>query len=217
MAEIVTLAYAGQSGWGWNVHLARLPSGGLFVYSPAWLGDDTFAQVEKHGTPEVLFAPNNVHHLSLEKFRERWPKAIACAATPALPRLSKLGHEGLRDVAEAPLPEGAKLLVSEGTRSGETFLSLDGAFIVADAFVNFQRPISGFTGLILKQLKISGGLGIGSLFCWFSVADKAKYKSWLFEQLDREKPKRFRFSHGAPFSEPDLVDRIKSLANDRLA
>jgi hypothetical protein len=216
MSSIVTLEYAAQSGWGWNVHLLRLPSGGLFVYSPAWLGEDGLAQVEKHGTPEVLFAPNNVHHLALEKYREKWPKAIACASKPALYRLSKHGHEGLRDAAEAPLPEGARLLVAEGTRSGETILSVGGEWIVADAFVNFQRPISGFSGLILKQLRISGGLGIGSLFCWFSVTDKPKYKSWLFEQIDREKPKVMRCSHGVPYGEPDLVERIKSIADERL-
>jgi hypothetical protein len=217
MSSITTLEYAAGSGWGWNVHLLRLPSGGLFLYSPAWLGDDTFAQVEKHGAPEVLFAPNNVHHLSLEKFREKWPKAMACASKPALPRLLKHGHDGLRDVADAPLPEGAKLLVSEGTRSGETFLSVGGEWIVADALVNFTRPITGFTGLILKQLHISGGLGIGSLFCWFSVTDKATYKSWLFEQLDQDKPKALHFSHGSRYDAPDLIERIKSIANDRLS
>ena len=82
-----------------DVHLVRLPSGGLFVYSPSWLGDDTFARIEKHGTPEVLFAPNAYHHVSLEKFRARWPQALAYASSPSLPRLLKKGHPNLHDAA----------------------------------------------------------------------------------------------------------------------
>ena len=213
---IETLEYAAGSGWGWNVHLLRLPSGGLFVYSPAWLGDDTFAQIEKHGAPEVLFAPNNVHHMSLEKYRAKWPKAMACASKRALPRLVKHGHPGLRDAAEAPVPEGGRLLVSEGTRNGETILSAGGEWIVCDAFTNFQRPVTGITGLVLKQLRITGGLGIGSLFRWFAVTDKPKYRSWLFEQLDREKPRAMHFSHGVRYDAPDLIEQVKSIANERL-
>jgi hypothetical protein len=165
----------------------------------------------------VLFAPNNVHHMSLEKYRAKWPAAMACASRPALARLARHGHPGLRDAAEAPLPEGAKLLVSEGTRSGETFLSVGGEWIVCDGFVNFQRPVTGFTGMILKQLRITGGLGVGSLFCWFAVTDKPRYRSWLVEKLDREKPRVMHFSHGVPCDAPDLIDRIKAIANDRLA
>ncbi len=216
MPAIETLSWAGKSGWGWNVHLARLPSGGLFVYSPSWLGDDTFAQIEKHGRPEVLFCPNNVHHVTLERFRERWPQAMACASKGALPRLLKHGHAGLRDAAEAPLPQGAKLLVSEGTKNGETFLSLAGEWIVCDAFVNFTSPITGLTGLILKQMRIAGGLGIGSLVLWFAVADQARYREWLLGQLEAEKPRAMHFSHGSVYDAPDLPERIRAIAAERL-
>lgn len=216
MARIDTEEYVAPSGWGWNVHLVKLPSGGLFVYSPAWLGDDTFERIARHGTPEVLFAPNSVHHLSLEKFRARWPQAMACASKGALPRLSKHGHPALRDAAEAPLPDGARLLVAEGVDNGETIFSVGGEWIFCDAYINFQRRITGFPGFALRRLKIGHGLGIGGLFKMFVVKDRAAYKRWLFAELDRAPPTTVHFSHGAPIGGPDVVARLKKLANERL-
>ena len=214
---IETLAYANRSGWGWNVHLARLPSGGLFVYSPAWLGDDTFAQIEKHGTPEVLFAPNHVHHISLEKYRQRWPKAVACASKRALKRLGQQGHPGMVDAAEAPLPAGARLLATEGTNSGETILSVDGEWITADAFCNFEKRVTGVTGAVLRLLQVStGGISVGRLFEWFVCKDPRRYCAWLQEQVDAEKPKKIYFSHGVPASGPDVGARLVAEAKRRL-
>jgi len=214
---IETLSYANKSGWGWNVHLARLPSGGLFVYSPSWLGDDTFAQVERHGTPEVLFAPNGVHHVSLEKFRARWPKAVACASAPALRRLSKQGHAGMIDATQAPSPSGAKLLVPEGLAGGETFLSVGGEWIVCDAFCNFERHVTGVTGAVLRWLRVAtGGLSVGSLFKWFVCKDPKRYVAWLEDAVAREKPQTVHFSHGVAMSAADVGQRLVAEARHRL-
>jgi hypothetical protein len=72
---------------------------------------------------------------------------MACASKGALPRLSKHGHSGLRDAAETPLPDGARLLAAEGVDNGETILSIGGEWIFCDAFINFQRRITGFPGV----------------------------------------------------------------------
>jgi hypothetical protein len=214
MPAFTQLEFVGKSGASWNVHLARLPSGGLFVYSPSWLGDDTFAQIEKHGTPEVLFAPNAYHHVSLEKFRARWPDAIACASAHSLERLTKKGHPGLRDAATAPLPTDGKLLVAES--AGETFLKVSDELLVCDAFANFTRPITGIVGLAMKLFHVTGGVAIGSPFKHFIVSDRAKYKAWLLSMLDREQPKTIHFSHGEPITGPDVVHRLETATNARL-
>jgi len=164
----------------------------------------------------VLFAPNNVHHMSLERFRARWPQAMACASKGALPRLSKHGHSGLRDAAETPLPDGARLLAAEGVDNGETILSIGGEWIFCDAFINFQRRITGFPGFALRRLKIGHGLGIGGLFKMFVVKDRTAYKRWLFAELDRAPPTTVHFSHGAPIGGPDVAARLKNLAKERL-
>src|SRR5215470_6123036 len=104
-----------------------LRDGGTLIYSPTWLGDDTtFARVETLGTPRVLLAPNHFHHLSLARFRARYPEAVAVAAKSALPRLEAKGHRGLRDVMEVEglLASGSRVLCPEGLRCGETWLSL---------------------------------------------------------------------------------------------
>jgi hypothetical protein len=214
VSAFVKLEFVGPSGASWNVHLARLPSGGLFVHSPAWLGDDTFAQIEKHGTPEVLFAPNAYHHVSLEKFRAKWPAAMACASAHSLPRLTKKGHPNLRDASEAPLPANGKLIVAE--HADETFLKVGDELLFCDGFLNFTRPITGFVGLVMRLFHVSGGLTIGTPFKHFGIPDRAKYKQWLFAMLDREQPKTVHFSHGDPISGPDVIQQLKAVANRRL-
>ena len=92
-----------------------LPDGGVLIHSPTWLGDDsTFSRIEAVGTPRVLFAPNHFHHLSLARFRDRYPQALAVATWTALTRLQAKGHEGLSDVtAAAPLlPAGARFVIT---------------------------------------------------------------------------------------------------------
>ena len=213
MSRVERLEYAHPSGWGFNTFCVRLPSGGLFVYSPSAGG---LEGTGKLGTPEVLFCPNHVHHMALEKYREKWPAALACASKAALPRLGKQGHPGLRDAAEAPLPEGARLLVAEGINSGETILSLGDEWLVCDAFTNFGKPMTGPIGFGIGALGMkSGQVSVGRLFKWFSVKDAKAYRAWLFDALDREQPKTVHFAHGEPLGGPAVVEKLKAAFEQR--
>jgi hypothetical protein len=153
---IVVLEKRLPDGWGLNMVLVPLADRRLLVHSPTWIGDDTFDRVADHGDPAILFAPNHYHHLSMARFRARWPKAAAVASETALPRLRAKGHEGLMPIEAVAnlLPAGARWLPCAGTRAGEAFLSIDdgGArtWIVSDAFFNVERPVTGVTGLALR-------------------------------------------------------------------
>src|SRR5207237_191820 len=135
------------SGWSLNMAAVRLPSGGLLLHSPVYAGPESFAQVEALGRPEVLFAPNHFHHLSLPRYVERYPSALAVASSAALPRLRRKGHSTLRPLEESAsrLPPGARWLPCAGTRSGEAWLSVPGergsTLLVADAFFAVTRPV----------------------------------------------------------------------------
>jgi hypothetical protein len=117
-----------SSSFSLGMVLVRLPDGGLLVYSPTWLGADTWSRVEAVGRPSVLVAPNHFHHLSLGRYRERYPQASAVASRGALPRLRARGHEGLAalEQVESALPPGGAFLQPAGLKNGEAWLALSG-------------------------------------------------------------------------------------------
>lgn len=201
-----------------------LRDGGTLIYSPTWLGDEsTFSQVEALGVPRVLLAPNHFHHLSLERFRARYPDAIAVAAKSALSRLQAKGHRGLRDVMEVEdlLPAGSRVLCPEGLRSGETWLSLAGendarTLLVGDAFFHVLRPVKGVPAFFLRRLHTLPGLCIGDTFRWLAVRDRAAYRRWATDVLAREQPRRLAVCHGEILASDDLAQRLISLVEARV-
>jgi hypothetical protein len=211
-----------ESGWGLGMHLVPLRNGGLLVHSPTWLGPATFGRVEALGRPEVLLAPNHFHHLSLHRFRERYPDALAVATEAALPRLVRRGHVGLRtpEAAEPLLPEGTRFLVPPGLRTGEVWLSVpepDGrTLLVCDAFFNVERPVRGLHGLVLRALGVTPGLVLPRPFEWLAVRERGVYGRWVLRTLEEERPWRLRVSHGEPADGADLPERLATLVRRRL-
>jgi hypothetical protein len=210
------------SGWSMNMLLVRLRDGGLLVHSPTWLGDDTFARVDQIGPVRALFAPNHYHHLSLARFRERYPDAMAIASEAAIPRLTKKGHARLLELEEAArlLPPGASFLRCEGTKSGEAWLSLPGdsgpTWIVCDAFFHLTRNVAGMTGIALRTLQVTPGLTISKTYRWLALRDVVRYRAFALETIEREAPRRLVVSHGDAIDSPDLPARLAELVRAKL-
>jgi hypothetical protein len=208
--DLFTMERVEPSGFSTGSFVLRLPSGGTLLHGPVWLGDAVADEVAEIGDPEILFAPNHFHHLSLAKWKARFPKARVVASDRARPRLAKqkrvlaanLSIEALSTV-EAELPSGVRFLASPGTKNGETFLSLpwgEGrALVVCDAFFHVTRPTKGFTGAVLRALSVAPGLTIGKTFHWLGVEDRAIYGAWLAKVLAEETPKTLFFSHGGVY------------------
>ncbi len=222
MDDVAVLEKTDSSGWGLNMLVVPLPNGGTLVHSPTWLGDETFAKVEAFGEPKILFAPNHFHHMSLPRFRERWPNAAAVASDVATPRLRAKGHDGLASLGSvaSQLPSGAKWLPCEGAKAGEAFLSLPGergpTWLVSDAFFNVERPVTGVLGIALRALKTTPGLAIGQTFLWMALGDRAVYRKWILDLLARERPARMLFSHGVAIEGDALHERLAALVTARL-
>lgn len=224
------------SGFSLASYVLRLPSGGTLLHAPIWLGDAAADEVANLGTPEILFAPNHYHHLSLAKWRARFPKARIVASEGARPRLSKqkkivaagLTIEPLESVA-SELPRDVRFLVCPGTKTGETFLSIpfrarepgqtgEGAgvsaraLLVCDAFFHVTRPTTGLMGFILRATDTAPGLTIGKTFMWLALKDRAAYGTWLRRVLAEEAPTKLFFSHGAPYDvgTREELDRLVS-------
>lgn len=195
---------ATKQGWGLNMLAAHLPDGGLLLYGPTWLGPGTFEAVDALGEVRAIVAPNHFHHLSLPRFRERYPKALAVAADGALPRLAKMGHAGVQPLsaAEALLPPGARFVVPDGTKTGEAWLSMPGdlgpTWLVCDAWFHVTRPVTGLLSLFLRLTKTWPGLRVGRTFRLLAMRDRAAYVAFTRAELAREKPAILMPSHGEP-------------------
>jgi hypothetical protein len=205
-----------SNGWRVQMTTVDLGDGSLAVHSPTWLGDGTFEALEALGAPRILFAPNHFHHASLRRFRERWPDAVVCAAPGAIRRLAARGHAGITTIDDVPLPSGVRWVPCEGVKTGETWIAVNGTWIVCDSFFNLDAPVTGFVGFALRQLKTFPGLCIGDTFRWLGLADRARYVAWVLSEIERDPPTRVVFSHGAPLEGPDVATRIASILRERL-
>lgn len=204
------------SGWGWNVIALTRASGGLVLYSPSWLGPDSFDRIDALGSVEVLLVPSHFHHLTLERFRERYPKARTVAPRRALPRLAAQGHLGLGALEEEPgaLPEGARWLDCEGLKTGEGWLFLETsagrALVVCDTWMNRVRPLRGLKGFFTGKV-VPEGLSVPATLRWLHASDLPRYARWARTTLVVERPRILIPSHGEPSSSPDLCERLLAM------
>lgn len=216
----------GDGGWGLNMLVAHLPDRGLLLYSPTWLGPGTFEALDALGDVRVLVAPNHFHHMSLPRFRERYPKAIAVTSDGAFPRLTKQGHVELHPLAAAEphLPPGAHFIQPPGLRSGEAWLSLPGeggpTWLVCDAWFNVTRKLTGLMSLFARVTRTGPGLSVGRTFRVLGVSDRATFLPFARTELDRERPAILLPSHGEPIlaegSTPAHA-RARAALDERLA
>lgn len=206
------------AGWWLGMRVVRVGEE-LVVYSPARTSDDVFERLDALGRVSVLVAPNHFHHLALPAFRARYPEARVLAAERALPRLASQGHRGLRAIEREALPSGLVVHVSEGTRSGETFLSYvhggEKTLLVCDAFFHVCTPVHGLMGAVLRATATTPGLQCGRTFKYLAVSDARAYRRWAEDSLRAIAPDRVLFSHGEALEGPDVLDRLLTALDQR--
>jgi hypothetical protein len=186
----------------------------LMVVTPGRLDDARMAALAEWGEPAVLVAPNHFHHLGLRPWVERFPAAKVVAHERAIPRLRKQ----VRGVEFAPLesvalPAGVRFLCPPGARTGETWLSVDLpdggiGWFVTDAILNETRLPPGLVGWVMWAIGFRTGLMTNPAFKRFFVPSKAKYKAWVLEQLERERPVLFVPAHGQILRGAEVVERL---------
>lgn len=189
---------------GWTVDMVVVDD---LVYSPV-----RHLPLE---SARVLVAPNHFHHLALPDLRAQFPDAMVVASDGARPRLERKGHAGIRPLSDAKLPEGVQLLPAEGVKNGETWMVVerDGArvLVVGDAFFHVERACTGFEGFMLRRLRTVGGLCIGRTFEWVGLRDRAVYRKWALDTLERVAPTAIAFAHGSPLCEEGAWRRCAEL------
>jgi len=192
--------------------------GGTVVYSPTWLGDDTFDRVEALGKPLLLFAPNHYHNLSLGRFHARYPDVPVAAGARALDRLKRKTKLDIQPIASlAPTIQGARFLECDGAKSGDTWvLDDDGALVVGDAFFNAPGPMRGFEGWAVRMIKAAPGLSVGVTFTQLVLDNTAKFLAWTHSTLETAPVKRVLFCHGDPLEGESPASRLRARATERI-
>lgn len=85
--------------------IIRLSDGGLFVWSPVALSADLKAEVDALGEVRHLAAPNSLHHLFLDEWRQAYPP-VKLHAAPGL-RARRRDLEFDAELSDAPPPDWA--------------------------------------------------------------------------------------------------------------
>ncbi|MEW5849163.1 MAG: hypothetical protein AB2A00_10120 [Myxococcota bacterium] len=211
-AQVVELVRVRPSGWRVGMQLIPV-EGGVLIHSPTWLGEDTFPRVAAVGQPVAMLAPNHFHHLSLPRFRERWPGIPVVAAAEALPRLRRKGHP-VQPVESLGTSLGSHVAFHPcaGVRTGETWVSHRSAsgttLVVCDAFFNVPGPLTGVEGWLLRVTRTGPGLRLGRTFQWAALRDPHVYAQWVRATLEVVQPDCVHFSHGEPIRGPDCTARL---------
>lgn len=86
--------------------IVRLPSGGLWVWSPIRLDEDLRQAVNTLGTPRHLVSPNKIHHLFLQQWKAAWPETKLWGPQSTIDKRRDLAFEPALDETVPPDWEG---------------------------------------------------------------------------------------------------------------
>ncbi len=216
-AEVHRLA----NGWSFRTIAVALRGGGSVVVSPTRTLEPS-GLVGAAGEPRFFLAPNHFHWLGIPEWSSAYPDARPVATERAARRLgAKLRREisGLAELS-ASLPGEVALLEPPGVGSGEVWLELsEGArrtWIVCDAFFNEPAHPSGFFGLGCRMTGTTFGLRLGQTWKYFQLADRARYRDFVLERLERAPPTRLVMSHGDTLESSELPGLLTALVRSRL-
>lgn len=198
----------------------RLAEGCVAVYSPlprpAPAALDELAQMGK----PILIAPNAYHTLGLTGHAQRFGDAPIVTSDRAYARIrtkTKLAGQPLR-LLEAYLPSNVAVLTLPDVRNGEVWLSIqqDGvrAWVVGDAFLNMSKKLAGLYGVAMSLMRAGPGLAVSTTF-QFLVEDRAFYRDWLLEQIERERPTILVPCHGEIIRDESLPQQLEALVKRR--
>jgi hypothetical protein len=171
----------------------------------------------------IIF-PNAFHYLGADAWLERFPEAKLYASKKAKKRLAKKGFKRIiaLENEQPELPEGYEVLMPPGHRGGDAWLSKQGGeganlWITCDSFLNYDRVSKQPIARALQSLLgAAPGLKISQVIKWLLLDRKAKFKPWVLNQLQKDKPTILIPGHGEVDSGPELTERLRLLIETRL-
>ena len=144
--------------------IARLPDGGLWLWSPVALDDRLRDDITKLGEPRYAVEPNSLHHLALGDWVKAWPGLRLWAPPGLAKKRTDLTFEGkLGDEAPAEWRD-----VIDQARIGGSFALTEIVFhhrasstcIVGDLIQQFDpAEATGWRGLVMRADALVGPNG----------------------------------------------------------
>jgi len=152
---------------GTRMTAVRLPDGSLLLHSPVALDEATEREIDALGPVRHVIAPNRLHHLFVEDYRDAYGEAQLWAA-PGLPEKRQdvrfdgvLGDEpntGWAGTLDQRLVRGAPYL------NEVVFLHRESrTLLVTDLAMNFREEVPWLTALWLRAMGIHRRFGVSRL------------------------------------------------------
>jgi len=171
----------------------------------------------------IIF-PNSFHYMGVNAWLERFPEAKLYASKKAKKRLVGKGFKQILmlENEQPQLPKGYEVLIPPGHRGGDVWLSKQGGenhnlWITCDSFLNYERVSKQPIARTLQSLLgAAPGLKISQVIKWLLLDRKSKFKSWVLNQLQKDKPTILIPSHGEVDSDDNLTERLRYLIESRL-
>ncbi|MEE4300075.1 MAG: DUF4336 domain-containing protein [Pseudomonadales bacterium] len=181
--------------------VVRLRDGGLWVHSPVRGTPERFAAVDGLGEVRHLVAPNQIHHLFLAEWRERYPEATCHGTRALLDKRADIAFDAaLTDDAVLPWDGEIDSLLFRGSAVMEEavfFHRASRTLIVADLVENFapqslngwQRALADAAGILAPNGRTPIDWRLSFLF------GRAEARACL-AQLRAWRPERIVMAHG---------------------
>lgn len=171
----------------------------------------------------IIF-PNSFHYMGVNAWLKVFPDASLYASQKAKKRLAKKGFNRISALEShrPELPEGYDVLIPPGHRGGDVWLSKQGPdhsnmWITCDSFLNYDRVSNQPVARTLQAiLGAAPGLKISQVIKWLLLDEKAKFKPWVLNQLEKDRPSILIPSHGEVEHDDSLTEKLRALIMRRL-
>lgn len=218
--------YAFDSEGTANCVVVSITGGRLLVLSPSCdASDPLFEELAALGEVAALVAPNGMHYLGQQAWRERFPAARCFAPTPAMARIARkapaLGPFEPLEALAPLLGDGVVVREAPAARRGECWVIVE----IPEGYLWFASDILANLPALPKRLlprwmfRLSGSAPGYSLFHLALLATATDRKALLRAMradVEAFPPTVLVPSHGVPLTGADLADRTLALLDRAL-
>jgi len=174
-----------------------------------------------------IIMPNAWHFMGVKAWQEAFVDVTLYASALAKEKLIEKGaftqDDNIQVLQEQqpPLPSGYELLFPPGHRAGDVWLTKkennNCTWITCDSFLNYERLSNQpMARTMQKLLGAAPGLKMSQVIKWLILNDKKAFKTWVLEQLKKDRPTILIPSHGEVSLDNNLKDKIERMVTSRL-
>lgn len=203
----------------------KLREGELLVVCPPYnTSDADFAELERHGRPTAIVAPNPYHHLGVPEWSKRYPDAKRFASGATAARIAKkypgIGAFEPLSKLEGVLPSDVVVLDPPGMRIPDVMVRVSTSsgwlWSFNDTVMNFPKLPGGFFGKVVQWTNSGPGFKVARFFTMMAVKEKKRFKEWWLAELDKAAPSKVVVGHGPPVLDASIARKMPEMVTGAL-